>query len=346
MNATEFRNAVKSGLAGGYLFYGSEEYMKRHCLSLAKKSVLGEDGSDFGYVKLSGEGKSLSELASHLSDLFATPSFTPCKLTELHECMLLKPSEADLSRFVSAMESIKNDKSNVFVLYTNEQELDAGSAKSPSKVFRALSACMTPVEFAKESGAKLTAWVNKHFASQGIAARADLCAELIDYSGHDMTTLADEIDKLCFYLLAHGRRELAREDIPLVACSYTEINAFDFSNALLARDRERVFAILSDMKGKKEEPVVILGGISKMFSEMCSVKALSDRGMQKAQIAKAVGMHEYAVSLRLKAVASRTYEELSKAVAACLETDIKLKSSSEDKYLLLELLVVRLLSGR
>lgn len=344
MTSADFRREVKQSLAGAYLFYGSEEYLKRHCLSLARKST-GTDGegADFNLLRLSGEGKTLGEIAAALEDFFASPAFfSSQKLAEVHECMLLKPNDADLERLCGVLGSIRDDRENVLILYVNEQEFDPGTEKAPSKTFRALAKVLKPVSFEPESTAKLASWVERHFASDGISADPLLCSDLVSFSGHSMTALSQEVDKLSCYLLFYGRKELKREDISLVSSSVLEIDAFDFSNAILANDRTRAFAILGDMKGKKEDPLLILGSVSKIFSDLCLVKSLMNRGKQKDEIAKAIHLHEYPTSLRMRAAAGKSYEALSKAVSLCLDTDVKMKSTPHDKYLLLEMLVLEL----
>lgn len=343
MNAAEFRDEIKKGLSGAYLFYGDEEYTKAHSLSLARKSI---GMSEFNYNRISGEGKDIFQIISSLDEIFMTPSFmAEKKLTELQETMLLKPDETEIEHLCECVSRIKDDPFNVLIIYTNPQEFDSGAEKKPSKMLKALSGNLKAVYFPKETISRLAVWAGKHFEANGVKASSEICSILIDHCGKDMCLLSNEIDKTSYYVLENGRNEVTKDDIHNVCSTISEIDAFDFSNAILSGDNVRAFSILSYMKGRREEPVLILRSISKIFTDLCIVKSLMMKGLQKSEIAQKMKMHEYPVSLRMKAASGKQYGELSKAVRLCFETDRKIKSTPADKYLLIEMLIVRISSN-
>ena len=49
----DYRNALKNGLKGGWLFFGEEAYLKKHNLLLTRKTILGEEGDSFSHKKVS-----------------------------------------------------------------------------------------------------------------------------------------------------------------------------------------------------------------------------------------------------------------------------------------------------
>ena len=43
MSSDEFRQEIKKGLSGGYLFFGDEDYLKMNALDSARKAVCPEE---------------------------------------------------------------------------------------------------------------------------------------------------------------------------------------------------------------------------------------------------------------------------------------------------------------
>ena len=69
-----------------------------------------------------------------------------------------------------------------------------------------------------------------------------------------MTTLNNEISKLCAYVLQDGRNAVTENDVYTVSAAVNEVAAFDFSNALLYGDAERALIIMRDMRLRKDPP--------------------------------------------------------------------------------------------
>ena len=198
------------------------------------------------------------------------------------------------------------------------------------------------VEFPRQTPSRLAAWAARHFAAGGTFAPPEICHELIERCGTDMNVLAQEIGKLSAFALSHGEKTIRREMLEKVVTAYREAGVFDFVNAVMERDTGRAFALLADKKSRREKPVEIASAVSRVISELLLVKTLTEAGMSTAAIAAKTKMHEYAVRLRQNSVRKCSLAELERAVRLCYETDIRLKSRSVDKYLLLENLILSL----
>ncbi len=335
MTPNEFRTELKK-LKGGYLFCGEEDYLKRHYLS-ALRSASVDEGDAFNHIILTGDTYSPERLFAAIE---ALPMMAERKLIEINSLYISSMSEGELDGLVSVLKCLPEYEYNILVMYTEPDELDIGNKKAPSKELKALSECLTPVIFERETPARLSSWVAKHFASELIIAPPDTVALLIDRCGCDMYALSNEIDKLSCYLKTQGREKLTIDDVIKVCGERKEIAAFDFANAILDLNTEKAFSVLGEMKKQKEKPEIILSGISRVVCDLEIIKYSTENGIPLADVAKKLKFHEYKAGLYAKSASRTTVERLRALSEKCYEADLLIKSSKLDNYVILERLVV------
>ncbi len=336
-----FKDKMKLGLQGVYLFFGEEEYMKHYYLVSARAAVLGDDDDVFRHKKISCAEFDIEKLTDALTTTSMGFFSEGKSFCEIHELQLNSLKESEWKALIEVIEDASPD--TVAIIYTTPDELDPGNLpKSPSKALSRFGDLVTAVHFPREGELKLAKWVAKHFMSEKLLFENGTCELLVDRCGRDMYALTGEIEKLCAYVKASGRERVERKDVTDICCHNMEINAFDFSNALLESNADRAYAILSDMKQRKEKPVIILGSVTKTVSDMYAVKTLSDGGMTDADISKKLKIHSYRVSLYKKSTLRRRPERLASLLRLCTETDIKIKSTGLENYTEIEKLVILL----
>lgn len=337
MTIAELDKAIRPSMQGVYLFYGEEEYLKRRYREKIREVLVGDEGlAPFNHARL----HSLEGLAGEVMTL---PVMADRRLVEVEDVIFSKVKKEDLEALsVLAAEAAGGE--TVLLFYTRENEFLPGTAKKPSEAFRILGKNLCLVEFPRQTPAKLATWVARHVAAEGCFAPPNVCHALLERCGTDMNVLSGEAAKLAAYAQAHGETVLREDMIPLVVTAYRESGAFDFVNALLDRQLPRAFALFSEMKLRRQNPVEISASIQKVITDMMAIKALSDLGMKADEIAKELKMSEYPVKLRLNALRNLPPEAPERALRLCYETDRKLKSRSVDKYFLLEQLIIGIAS--
>lgn len=341
LDSVKFRAAVKQGLSGGYLFFGEEEYLKHSCLDLVRKAVLGDNtGDSFNHIRLDGESFSFDALENAIISL---PVFSDNKLVEIHSIDLNSMKEKEIEELCSTLSMLEGNPETVLIFYCAPFELDAGDPRRPSKLLSALSRVVVAVGFEKQTREKLAKWVIAHFNHNKVACSKEMSMLLLDTCGHDMYALAGETEKLCAYVLQSGRNEVGAADIELLATKNKEIGEFDFSNAILGRNVERSFYILSkyEMEDKSGKEVnLILGSIIRIFTSLYKISLLSQKGMRDDEIAKELKMNPYQCSLYRKNLGRRTPAELERILLLCREADAQLKSGTKNGYEVLSRLII------
>lgn len=332
----EFRRSLQREPAVGYLLFGDEDYLKFHALEAARQALLDPGMADFNEVRLDALDYSPARLLDALTPL---PIMAERKLVTLTGMDLSAMRAPDVERFCELVEHLGDYPHNCLIVVVPQEGMDVGYLpKRPSAVFARLASVLCPVRCDRVPAGKLAGWVAKHFAHGGVSVTPDAAAFLIDYCGRDMFTLASEIDKLCAYVRYHGREAVTPEDIREVCCAGIEYDAFAFGNAVMEGRRADAMSALAVLRHRRVDPILLLGEVIRVWSDMLSVRLLTADGRRPDEIAAITKVHAFKVSLYQKAAASIDDDRLRRAIDLCAEADAALKLSPQG-YAAIERLV-------
>lgn len=317
----EFDRHIKAGVTGAYFFFGEEEYLARAYSDRLREAVTGKDDV-FNRVTLDDDTYSPQTLSDEIRTL---PMLSDRRLIEVRGVDFSRAEAVE--GLCNALVDLPDCQHAVVLVVAMGDAFDAGDERRPSKSLAAISAVATAVRLARETPARLARWVSRHFAAEGVEAPPEVCEELVAFSGRDMMTLAGEIDKLAAYVLAHGRKQVTRDDIRRVCAATVEIDSFALANAVLRGDADSAMETLTEALARRERPEILLASITRVFCDLYAVRICVDAGMDKRAISQTLKMHEYKAGLYVSACRSRTSDSLARAVERCREADLKLKST-------------------
>lgn len=335
-----FRKQLKKGISGGFLFYGEEDYMKTHALSLARQTLCPDTTfALFNDVRLDALDFSPNAL---VDALMPPPMMADLKIVSVTGLSISSMKQNEIEDLCDSLLALKEYDYNVLIISIPAGQIDEGTLKRPSPAVSKLGAHLTPVLFDSVSGARLVSWVAKHFEHNGVQADADTCAFLIDYCGKAMFTLASEIDKLSHYVLQNGRNTVTKDDVKNVAVSIVTTDAFTLANAILDARYEDALNALSVMKFRRVDPVIILSEVSRVICDLVSVKALLEQGVPQIEIAKLLfKSNDYKTKIYVRGASAKSMQRLERALALCSDADISLKLSPQG-YIAIEKLICSL----
>lgn len=347
------KEEIKNGLSGAYFFYGEEDYVKQYYLHELEKNIVG-DRESFNFIRLTGDEFTPGALEEALGsavmyDFMSMPEESeeksgPERLIELYEIdfKALKPSD-----FTATCKLLKEklEEDTVLVIFSTEGELPEDS-KPHQTIIKELSKVAKAVKFPLESDSKLCSWLIRIAAKSKVTLTPALALKLIERVGHNMLMLKNELEKLISYALSHGREVIEPADVNNITAPNKEISPFDFANALMRRDAKSALYILSDMKCRGEEPVVILSTVSRVIADLIRVRGCMDKGMTKSETAQKCSMHEYKVKLYMEQLKNVETSSLFAIAESARNADVALKSSPVDSFTILERLICELVSLR
>ena len=329
----ELKKAIKEKNIGNfYIFYGDETFLKTHYLEQIRTQRTDEITESFNYRKLTGENFTLQEL---IDGVEAVPMMAEYTLTVVDDVDIWKFPEDDRNRFAELISDIPAYCTLIFTYETVEWKLD-GRYK---KLCDAIKKYGKIVEFPKQESRDLIPWIGRHFAARGKKIASNLCAYLIEITDGTMTALAGEIGKICAY---SGAEEITKSDIDAVVEPALDAIIYEISEQLSAGETGKALIKLEQVLKMQEEPISVLGTIGAHFRKLSAARVLQDNGRPYAELMHLYRMGDWSARKTMQS-ASRFSPRVLQAVAELIvETDRKMKTSTDDPKRLLEVLLLEI----
>lgn len=327
IKSDDFRRELKKGLSGGYLFYGEEDYLKQHMLSSARAALCEDEGfAFFNDMRIDPLDLNASSLLDALAPM---PMMSDKKIVSVSGLYISDLKQSTLDDLCEVFSQLADYDYSVLIVSIPSGGIDIGTPKKPSPTFLKLTKHLRPVCFEAPGQAKLLAWCGKHFEHNGVSCSDDIIRMMFDRCGTSMFTLASEIDKISFYLLANGRDTVTPDDVLLVTCSVIEAEAFALSNALLDGKSSKALEALAVMKFNQVDPVKLLAEITGAVCDMAVVKKMLMEGRTAQEIGAALFNNSaYRAKIYMAGAATKSIENIERAVELCAKADRDLKSTS------------------
>ncbi len=323
----DFRRALPNVGGHAYLFFGEEDYLKASAIREARK-ILCPDAAfaAFDDVTIPFEEFSPDKL---LDAMMPPPMAAQSRLILLSGMDFSRPRQEDINGLLEVLALLSEYDYNTVIAEVPAGMLDEGYLpKRPSATLKKLAEEFTPVRFEKVAGARLAAWVGRHFAHCGVTASLAVCNKMIELAGSDMYTLAGEVDKVAFFVLSQDRKEVNEADLLRVVSRALSSDAFALSNALLAGDTRAALDALAVLKFERAEPTAVLSEISRTFADLFATRVLLDAGKNSDEIASALRVHAYKAGLFVRAVSRSDMGKLTRALDLAAAADAELKRGS------------------
>ena len=155
-----------------------------------------------------------------------------------------------------------------------------------------------------------------------------------------------ETTKLCCYV--EEGKEITREIIDSMIAKRLETKVFTLSDAMLAKNKRDAFRILDELFEQRVDPIPVLAALSTVYSDYYTAKAAKDKGIPPQQVAADfgyTGMKATFAAKKYNQAAKMDMKSLRNAMEIIFEADVKCKSSTVNRRLLLEETVLKIMNG-
>ena len=316
-----------------YVFFGEETFLLQHYLTQLKKLLIEELTESFNYHKLTSETFDLQTLADCVENL---PMMAENTMVVVDEIDLFKLPDSDREKLIQIISDVPEYCTVVFSYVTTPWKAD----KRLKKLYDAIAANVTVVEFEKQSQHDLISWITRHFAANKKTITPDLCAYLIDITDGTMTSLAGEISKICAY---SGADAIKKTDIDAVTEPVLDALVYQMGDLLGQGDYEKAMLLVQKLLKMQHDPIYILGTIGSNFRKMAVARTLHDNGKGYADLMRVCGIrNEYPAKKTMSSAIRFSARFYAVAAELVMETDRQMKTSFDDNERLLELLIMRL----
>ena len=338
MDISEFKSELKAGTASGvYIFAGEEEYLVRYYLSSLRSSIVEEPA--FAVFNNPVYDGSEVDFAALVDAVKSPPMMADKKLIEWRHADFTSFKESDIDLLDELVDLVREHPYSVVAFSASAEGLDFGTAKNPSKFISKFGKSIKILRFEKSTENQLYAWLKKHFDAEGVAVTLDTLKALVFRSGHSMEVLGREVEKLSALAHARGTGKVTPEDVYEVASTTPECDTFALSNAITERSRSKAYAALEEMKFRRVDPTVVMGMISKTFSDIASVAYLLEEGRDARDIEGILKMNVYKLKIYISAAKRYTTSRIKEILGELARVDAGAKFGGVTGYTAIELFI-------
>lgn len=327
------RDIASKRFAPVYLIYGDDSYLKNHYKdTLAEKSYDGDPF--FNLQKFEGD----IELQEVFDAVNQFPMMADCKSVVLSDYDF---SRGDFDRFVQLI-SNANDTC-VLILCFDTVEFDSKKGTKEKKIISAVE--KVGGKCAEINHRSITALVK--MLSDGAKKRGCNFSEisarhLIEISGTDLSTLKNELDKLCAFV---GSGEITKETIEQIAVKSVDASVYEYVKQIIAGNISDALTQLDDMFFMRIEPMIILSVAASSYVDIYRAYTANIKGASKSDIAadfKYPKNKLFLIDRAAQNLKKFNSTKLQLSLDSIAEADKSLKSFGTDPRTVLEQLTVKL----
>lgn len=149
----------------------------------------------------------------------------------------------------------------------------------------------------------------------------------VNYVGKNIDILSSEINKMIIY--KDNNYIITKDDINEISSRGLKDNVFDFTNAIMNKDLNKMYECLNDLLIIGEDPIKIISLLANQFLFIYQVKLLDQNGKNQNDIKEILKVHPYRIQLAMNT--NFLLYELSDILKKLHELDFKIKTGSIDK---------------
>lgn len=319
-----------------YLIFGDDSYLKNHYKdTLAKKSY---DGDEFFNLQKFEGDCDLQEVFDAVNQF---PMMAERKSVVLSDFDFEHASKNDFERFVELF-SNANDTCVLIVCFDSidfDSKRGAKEKKIISAVEKAGGKC---AEINHRSITALVKMLSDGAKKRGCNFGEIAVRHLIEISGNDLSTLQNELNKLCAFV---GSGDITKEVVEQIAVKSVDASVYDYVKQIFAGDVSTALKMLDDMFFMRIEPMVILSVTASSYVDIYRAHTANLKGATKDAIATDFKYPKNKLFLIDRATTTlKKFNaiKLRLSLAAIAEADKSLKSFGADPRTVLEQLTIKL----
>lgn len=313
-----------------YLFTGDDHYLKREAVQRLKKALLHDKSEAFNF-NIYDVGK--CDIREVIDTLRSAPFISGKRLVLLRN---IDAATKDVQETI--MGYARNPSKNACLVLESSKE---GLSR---EFYGDITRYAREISFTAPKGNRIIGWIQREFKARGKLIRYNAAHLLKELKTDDINGLRCEIDKLITYI---GKRStILREDVEELVGGSASRSVFEFVHALSRKDTKQALAIAKDLLRTKKPAPEILGMIGWQFRRIKKAKAFLKKGTTSKNASIKCNIPPFYMERFIKEIRSFTANELDRNIDYLLDADYSIKKGYAKPQDALELLIVKICSGK
>ena len=153
--------------------------------------------------------------------------------------------------------------------------------------------------------------------------------------GSNYDIIIKELEKMSLYDNGYINDEI----VDLCSVKLENDSSFDFSNAVIAKDFKKAFALLDKLLNNGVDPIILVSLLASSFTTIYMVKDAVNHNLSDEDITTLYGFSSFRTTIVKRNGKFYTLDELGSIIHNLYELDIKIKTGSNPVYELKEFLL-------
>lgn len=327
MNYQQLKQSLGQGnIAPVYLLYGEENYLIEDVLRSIEQQVLKSGFRDFNYQLFYGEDAPTADI---INAALTAPMVADKRLVVVKNVGQIKAAQLNkLSDYAA-----KPSSTSVLVLIGDKLDSKKAWVKK-------ISSNAVAVRFYRLYERQAISWIMSQTGKEGYRMSPGAAQTLLELSGNDLATLANQLEKL--YAYAASEKKISLEDVEQVVGRVKQHNIFELVEAMGNKKLEQALHILAKIMTQGEPPQLVLALIGRQLRHIWRAKCMLAQGDSWERIGPKLGIPKFFLKNFVSQAKRFSSSDLQSAFHNLLIIDIRLKSGTLCPRLSLEILLLDL----
>jgi len=319
------------------LIYGPDTYRSKQKLESLRQAFMAK--CDPTGVNVTTIGAELLNVNYFRRLVLSAGLFSPKRLIII-ERFFNKKGNDDLGEAISDfLENSADDKRGNSLIFWDEDISETGLSKIKKKIFALLVKQKYSEEFSYLDRTHLKSWLVKALAASHKKITTEAADFMVEQVGPDLWQLQNEADKLA----AVPEKEIPLELVKKFVLPSPEEEIWPLVDALSAKNKKAALKLLRDQLDLGNDLLSIFGMLVRQYRILLMVSdALANGGpVHSFSLAQELKLHPFVCQKAMRQVKNYTLAELKNIYQQLLNIDIKIKTTSVNPEVLLDLLIVK-----
>ena len=326
----------KNSIANGYVFCGLDEELIKSSIDPIIKKVLDKDFLDLNFIKIDGLTSTFDEIENACETL---PFFGDKKVVLVYRANFLKdkPDKEGAKTYTEILKYIKDlPQHTILIMYYLFN--DKRDTPKKNKKLSTLDKYVKVVHCDKLKKDRYYKKVDDLFKEKGRTIGKIQLRYFADKVQNNFDIIKREVDKLDCYALG---REITKEDIDKLIQNKSEDDIFDLVEYISVRKVEKALDLLDELLFKADQHMLIVSSIENHFKRLYEIKVYLGRGKRLDFFMSKYRLPQFVCEKLMNQASKFSLKQLNQLIKVCINTEIKLKSSTTDKQMEMELMLFK-----
>ncbi|HLR20586.1 MAG TPA: DNA polymerase III subunit delta [Tissierellaceae bacterium] len=342
LDYTNFLNEIRSdSLDPTYIFMGKEEYLMNDSIKRLKKEYI-NSFEELNFVNIKGKDAELDTLINACETL---PFMSEKKIVIMKDidkflANLDKNEEKELYKYLDTLEDF------ICLIFMDNTD----SIKKNTKFYKYFNKKKRAVDFSKLVGRNLNQWIEnilKQYNKKMSFSNISYFIEKTSYQSRNIDLNLYDLENELLKIIDHSKEEnIGRDSIDEILVKSIDTNIFELLDAISRFDSSNAIRTFNEMYMSNEPLQRILYMITRQMRLLLAYKLYKKKGYNQPQMQEKLKIGSYEFRKISSQSSKWEVKRLEEIMDKLLDVDIKIKTTSTDDKLLIEMLLVQICNNK